>query len=365
MCSESTPQLGRRSPKSAIVTSRQGCATCRRRRVKCDEVQPRCGPCTRLYKDCDWARSWKFETYNPWLSRSRKDRASFSPDECNKSQTPTKNTQARRESHEPVAKRILTSSFSTDLAHERSWDEKAMTQPPGTFNLILTPDHFAALHDPPARSTTRPARQGGPREMNYNSSDDTEWTPSSKSNRKKDFSQPESQVLYKDVLKDEDGDGMKLVSLYKTVVSARIMPLATQSGLLIDSNNENIIVAAAKDFPPLHHAICAVTLQSAAVHGRPELLVDALRHYDQAISACFAYFDIYSSRFFYLHWLLLLYDLRCEHQSWAMKGHAWTQHLDHLARITFSNGGFGLEPLQLHLAWHILMLDTRSSLVGS
>lgn len=365
MCSESTSQSGRRLPKSSIVRSRQGCATCRKRRVKCDEVQPRCGPCTRLYKDCDWARSWRFETYNPWLSRSRKDRASASPDECNESDNPTNNIGARWKRHELVAKKVLASTVSTDSANVRTWDEKAMTQPPGTFNLILTPDNFATCHDLPASSSTRPAQQRSPGGTNCNNIDDAEWMPCSNPNRKKDSLQPESQGLCEDMLQDENGDGMELVFLYKTVVSASIMPLAAESRLMINSNNEDIIVAAAKDFPPLHHAICAITIQSAAVQGRSELLVDALRHYDQAISACFNYSDIYSSRFFYLHWLLLLYDLCCEHQSWSAKGHAWTQHLDHLATITFSNGGLDLEPFQLHLVWHILILDTRGSLVGN
>ncbi|KAG9615260.1 hypothetical protein KCU86_g24277, partial [Aureobasidium melanogenum] len=41
--------------------SRAGCWTCRKRKVKCDETHPRCGPCTRLNKECDWEFRWKFD----------------------------------------------------------------------------------------------------------------------------------------------------------------------------------------------------------------------------------------------------------------------------------------------------------------
>ncbi|GFZ49763.1 hypothetical protein JCM24511_07166 [Saitozyma sp. JCM 24511] len=34
--------------------SRRGCATCRARRVKCDEQQPVCGECARRKDECTW-----------------------------------------------------------------------------------------------------------------------------------------------------------------------------------------------------------------------------------------------------------------------------------------------------------------------
>lgn len=34
--------------------SRNGCLKCKARRVKCDEVQPICGNCSRLHLDCAW-----------------------------------------------------------------------------------------------------------------------------------------------------------------------------------------------------------------------------------------------------------------------------------------------------------------------
>lgn len=34
--------------------SKSGCLTCRQRRVKCDEVKPKCGQCGKKNRDCQW-----------------------------------------------------------------------------------------------------------------------------------------------------------------------------------------------------------------------------------------------------------------------------------------------------------------------
>lgn len=40
--------------------SSDGCLTCRKRKVKCDENKPRCSACVRLDRTCSWDRQWKF-----------------------------------------------------------------------------------------------------------------------------------------------------------------------------------------------------------------------------------------------------------------------------------------------------------------
>lgn len=40
--------------------SKDGCWTCRKRRVKCDETRPKCGGCVRLSKDCHYGHQWQF-----------------------------------------------------------------------------------------------------------------------------------------------------------------------------------------------------------------------------------------------------------------------------------------------------------------
>lgn len=45
------------------LRSLDGCQTCRRRRVKCDESKPRCNGCIRLNHSCSWTRDWKFKDH--------------------------------------------------------------------------------------------------------------------------------------------------------------------------------------------------------------------------------------------------------------------------------------------------------------
>lgn len=43
------------------LRSFDGCLTCRKRKVKCDEVKPQCSACSRLGRICNWRRQWKFK----------------------------------------------------------------------------------------------------------------------------------------------------------------------------------------------------------------------------------------------------------------------------------------------------------------
>ncbi|CAG8949662.1 hypothetical protein HYFRA_00003980 [Hymenoscyphus fraxineus] len=38
-----------------VTNRRQGCLTCRKRKVKCDELKPSCGRCVRLQRECVWS----------------------------------------------------------------------------------------------------------------------------------------------------------------------------------------------------------------------------------------------------------------------------------------------------------------------
>lgn len=48
--------LPHRRPSRLRMKSRTGCATCRRRRKKCDEKRPVCDACLRLTLHCSWSR---------------------------------------------------------------------------------------------------------------------------------------------------------------------------------------------------------------------------------------------------------------------------------------------------------------------
>ncbi|KAA1471056.1 hypothetical protein DENSPDRAFT_849979 [Dentipellis sp. KUC8613] len=53
-------------PKAKLGRSVAGCTTCRGRKIKCDEVKPRCSRCTRDSRECEWrtlpARGVQLET---------------------------------------------------------------------------------------------------------------------------------------------------------------------------------------------------------------------------------------------------------------------------------------------------------------
>ncbi|KAK9476372.1 hypothetical protein V1514DRAFT_337148 [Lipomyces japonicus] len=44
-----------------IPRSRNGCWTCRNRKIKCDEIHPKCTPCVRLGASCDYTRRVNFK----------------------------------------------------------------------------------------------------------------------------------------------------------------------------------------------------------------------------------------------------------------------------------------------------------------
>lgn len=46
-------------PRRGHTKSKSGCTSCKRRRVKCDEGLPTCGPCRRLALDCEYAHQQK------------------------------------------------------------------------------------------------------------------------------------------------------------------------------------------------------------------------------------------------------------------------------------------------------------------
>lgn len=53
---EASMRIKRRPiPRKGHKKSRGGCLTCKRRKVKCDEVAPLCGACKRLGMDCTFA----------------------------------------------------------------------------------------------------------------------------------------------------------------------------------------------------------------------------------------------------------------------------------------------------------------------
>ncbi|CAI7604212.1 unnamed protein product [Penicillium discolor] len=59
MVSPTSPARWQRKRKSRGrgLRTKDGCLTCRKRHMKCDEIKPACGPCTKKNKICDYANS--------------------------------------------------------------------------------------------------------------------------------------------------------------------------------------------------------------------------------------------------------------------------------------------------------------------
>lgn len=58
-------------PRKGHTKSRGGCSSCKRRKVKCDEVSPECGPCLRLGLECEYQPKQRRSRAEPSTSVSR------------------------------------------------------------------------------------------------------------------------------------------------------------------------------------------------------------------------------------------------------------------------------------------------------
>lgn len=65
-------------PKKKITKSRNGCITCKKRRIKCDETKPRCNNCIQKSIDCGgYATNFKWRSLNENSDVKQKDERSF------------------------------------------------------------------------------------------------------------------------------------------------------------------------------------------------------------------------------------------------------------------------------------------------
>lgn len=119
--------------------SKKGCWTCRQRKVKCDETQPLCAPCARLGRQCVWGQTWTFHDLSYRIRQRHKHVSTLGCWVWTQGPHCRNLTQPSHIRH-----RILVSPF-IELSDDDKREEKALTQPPGTFNVILTPDSFFAV----------------------------------------------------------------------------------------------------------------------------------------------------------------------------------------------------------------------------
>lgn len=96
--------------------SKNGCWTCRKRRVKCDEVRPQCGGCVRLYKNCHYGYQWQLLDFGLCTGRQLRHNTPSSSSSWNRYPSSlTSDTQSTR----PSFKHRNVSGISPEDTHRK------------------------------------------------------------------------------------------------------------------------------------------------------------------------------------------------------------------------------------------------------
>lgn len=122
--------------RQSITRSKDGCKTCRRRRVKCDELRPKCGPCTRLGKQCSWRKCWRF--YDSTARTQKTNQIVSTKGSPSWDKKASKLALVRQPDLVPCARDI----HFNEIDNEDEREQRALTQAPGTFYVVLTPRSF-------------------------------------------------------------------------------------------------------------------------------------------------------------------------------------------------------------------------------
>ncbi|EMC91412.1 hypothetical protein BAUCODRAFT_39585 [Baudoinia panamericana UAMH 10762] len=374
--------------------SRAGCWTCRGRKVKCDEVHPRCGPCSRLNRDCDWEHRWNFTDATPstqvrYTNVTTTGNHIWDPEARSDSNSSPRPHQT--DNLPPFAR------LTTDEDRER----KAEGRRPGTYSVIATPDSFADL--PEYVSSTSPVRrrpsvQSGSASLgsSFSSDPDTvvlerfEETPAQTplsyptSSPTRRPSVPEafhrlsitspptlSSLTYAMAPLDRGPSAADehLLTRFRQYIARRLTQPNVAS-LVHSSPHESSLsdlfeIEAAR-FKPLHHAICALSALNLSYRGRCSM-EEALQHYQDALSIVATPTspdDLHSDGVFLRHFLLFIYDICVPIETDGTSDVMWVQHLNHLRSIAIiRHQRLGREP-HGYLLWSICELDTYACLLG-
>jgi hypothetical protein len=309
-----------------------GCRTCRQRKVKCDENRDeigRCNSCSRLNRDCDWTREWKF------VDTSRDVERQYI---------------------------ILGKDPHREVGDGKPGNASVCTELPTRTRPLMfinsSSGDLAATMIPAERRMPRKEKTQDPRPASDSSSEDSD-TQSVELIRTSPI--PSDIMNYGTRTRDNFIHPL----LFDKIVCRKIMPMAVRFKLNIE-NNQNVLVSSAQQFPPLRHAICAITLLNSGMRNRPELIAGSFQHYDQAITACRSLPPSTSPEaVFFLHFILLMYDIACASQRWPEDRGSWALHLRKLASLAHAPGESAVGRLKAYLSWYVLLLDAQAGLAGN
>jgi hypothetical protein len=309
-----------------------GCRTCRQRKVKCDENRDeigRCNSCSRLNRPCDWTREYKF------IDTSRDVERQYivlgkGPHRAGVDDKPVDGT---------ICTEVSTRSRPMMFINSTSGDLAATMIP--------------AEHRMPRRETTQDPRPASDSSSEDSDTQSVELIQASRI--------PLDLMNYGTRARDNAIHPL----LFDRIVCRKIMPMAVRFKLNIE-DNQNVLVSSAKQFLPLRHAICAITLLNSGMKDRPELIAGSFQHYDQAITACRSMPPSTDPEaVFFLHFVLLMYDIACASQRWPEDRSSWALHLRKLASLAHEPAESAVGRLKAYLSWYVLVLDAQAGLAGN
>lgn len=362
---------------------------------------PRCGPCTRLNRECDWHHRWNFSDATPTVQVRFQN---VVKKEGNVVWDP-KAAQERNRSPLPLSDHLP--DFSV-LTSDEDRERKAVVHKPGTFGVVVTPDSFRDLPEyaTVGRSSSFRSRRGGsgrpgsaigrsvalPVDTNTVILDKFEdvspvkvaSTSSSGGGRSEDFGEHMQRlsitsppppppyipsVIMAPINPTVSQDHHLLQHFRNYIVPRLVQPQA--DGIISQGSTRDVLEREALRFPPLHHAICAISALHLAYNGQSSL-TEAMQHYHQALAVSSTTTtsninnDLLSDGVFFRHYLLFVYDICIPVQSDDAGTDMSAEHLDHLRRIAVHrHHHFGGREPHAYTIWSICQLDVYACLMGS
>lgn len=358
--------------------------------VKCDEAHPRCGPCTRLNRECDWDHRWNFNdsvqvVQNKYSNVTTSGNAVWDP--------------AARSTNSPAPQDHDDLPEFASLTTDEDRERKAITQRPGTFAVVATPESFYDLPEYAAVSPSSHRRTSGSSTRGGHGSPMTNLTrsrtlPDPNTVLLERFEEPSSLPVgtftisagsrrgsFPENLEQlsittpptapapptpgQSPDDQLLIHFRRYIAPRLLQP---QQDLSSPGAAQDVLGREAVRFAPLHHAICAVSALGLAYNGRASM-EESMQHYHQALAAqstATSPNDLIQDGVFLRHFLLLVYDICIPMQADDSGADSlWAGHLNHLRHIaTQRHQSRGGEP-HGHILWTICELDMYACLMGS
>ncbi|KAF4553915.1 Hypothetical protein D9617_5g067900 [Elsinoe fawcettii] len=348
-----------------------------------------------LNKNCDWEQRWKFDD----STRSTQEKFSNVNTSGNAVWDPAAPRSAGPPDSPSISRRDSLPSFA-DLTTDEDRERKAEGRAPGTYNVIVNPNSFSKMpeyassadqsrrtsiqsvqssfssqisdagrlvlpNDPNTVVLTRfeDAAASLPSFLSGTSADRRQSLPGQFQSLDISTTSPERQMRAPAPIQSNPANDEQLIRHYEQFIAPRILPASPhihQYGI------QDPIVLESRKFLPLHHAICAITLLSLHYQGIARW-EDALEREGIATRSLARSLrteeDLNSDGVFYLHFLLLVYDI-CQ----PVNDHnMWTQHMQQLRRIGTNRGS--RRDANSDIYWQVLgfavMLDIQAAFSGS